>query len=257
MVQKRSNHSLPSKKVVSAVLVGMMALSSGTAVFADTPATTGASVTAASVGQFSDVKSGFWAEKHIYKLAAQGIILGDKGLFRPNDYVTQQEAVTMAIRFAGLQNKLSTDTAVALPENVVVNNYFKPYVALAFQQSMLNKASESAATGQKGTWGERKASREWITEVLVRALGKESQASAAASKATTFADNGKISASKRGFVNVALELGLTNGVDGNRFDPQGSVTRAQLATFFSRAEAYNNIKYDNSAEGIITGLSDN
>jgi hypothetical protein len=257
MVQKRSNHSLPSKKVVSAVLVGMMALSSGTAVFADTPATTGASVTAASVGQFSDVKSGFWAEKHIYKLAAQGIILGDKGLFRPNDYVTQQEAVTMAIRFAGLQNKLSTDTAVALPENVVVNNYFKPYVALAFQQSLLNKASESAATGQKGTWGERKASREWITEVLVRALGKESQASAAASKATTFADNGKISASKRGFVNVALELGLTNGVDGNRFDPQGSVTRAQLATFFSRAEAYNNIKYDNSAEGIITGLSDN
>ncbi|GIO59095.1 S-layer homology domain-containing protein [Paenibacillus cineris] len=257
MVQKRSNHSLPSKKVVSAVLVGMMALSSGTAVFADTPATTGASVTAASAGQFSDVKSGFWAEKHIYKLAAQGIILGDKGLFRPNDYVTQQEAVTMAIRFAGLQNKLSTDTAVALPENVVVNNYFKPYVALAFQQSLLNKASESAATGQKGTWGERKASREWITEVLVRALGKESQASAAASKATTFADNGKISASKRGFVNVALELGLTNGVDGNRFDPQGSVTRAQLATFFSRAEAYNNIKYDNSAEGIITGLSDN
>lgn len=257
MVQKRSNHSLPSKKVVSAVLVGMMALSSGTAVFADTPATTGASVTATSVGQFSDVKSGFWAEKHIYKLAAQGIILGDKGLFRPNDYVTQQEAVTMAIRFAGLQNKLSTDTAVALPENVVVNNYFKPYVALAFQQSLLNKTSESAATAQKGTWGERKASREWITEVLVRALGKESQASAAASKATTFADNGKISASKRGFVNVALELGLTNGVDGNRFDPQGSVTRAQLATFFSRAEAYNNIKYDNSAEGIITGLSDN
>ncbi|MBB3127736.1 hypothetical protein FHS19_002390 [Paenibacillus rhizosphaerae] len=257
MVHKRSNHSLPSKKVVSAVLVGMMALSSGTAVFADTQTTTGASVTAASVGQFSDVKSGFWAEKHIYKLAAQGIILGDKGLFRPNDYVTQQEAVTMAIRFAGLQNKLSTDTAVALPENVVVNNYFKPYVALAFQQSLLNKTSESAATGQKGTWGERKASREWITEVLVRALGKESEASAAASKATTFADNSKISASKRGFVNVALELGLTNGVDGNRFDPQGSVTRAQLATFFSRAEAHNNIKYDNSAEGIITGLSDN
>ncbi|WP_136606098.1 S-layer homology domain-containing protein [Paenibacillus dokdonensis] len=256
MVSKRSNSSSHSKKVVSAVIVGMMALGTGTAVFADTTATTtSASVTAS--GLFSDVKSGYWAEKHIYKLASQGILLGNNGLFRPNDSVTQQEAVTMAIRFAGLEDKISNNSAVALPANLQVNNYFKPYVALALQQNLLDKTSENAAVNSKEIWGERKASREWITEVLIRALGKESDAASMASKATTFADNGKISASKRGFVNAALELGLTNGVDGNRFDPQGSVTRAQLATFFSRAEALNGVKYNNSAEGIVTGLGTN
>lgn len=40
-----------------------------------------------------------------------------------------------------------------------------------------------------------------------------------------------MSANKRGYINVAVDLGLANGLDGNRFDPQGAVTRAQLATF--------------------------
>ncbi|MWV42044.1 S-layer homology domain-containing protein [Paenibacillus sp. HJL G12] len=255
MVSKRSNSTSHSKKVVSAVIVGMMALGTGTAVFADTATPTSASVTAS--GLFSDVKSGFWAEKHIYKLASQGILLGNNGLFRPNDSVTQQEAVTMAIRFAGLEDKINNNAAISLPANMQVNNYFKPYVALALQHNLLDKTSENAAVDSKQTWGERKASREWITEVLVRALGKEADASSLASKATTFADNSKISASKRGFVNEALELGLTNGVDGNRFDPQGSVTRAQLATFFSRAESFNDVKYNNSTEGIVTALDTN
>lgn len=52
---------------------------------------------------FSDVNLGFWAEKHIHKLAALDILKGNNGKFRPNDDVTQQEAITMAIRFMGLQ----------------------------------------------------------------------------------------------------------------------------------------------------------
>ncbi|WP_339324407.1 S-layer homology domain-containing protein [Paenibacillus sp. FSL W8-0194] len=257
MVKRRSNSSSHSKKVVSAVIAGMMVMGSGTAVFADNASNNTAAQSTAASALFKDVKSGYWAEKHIYKLASQSILLGNNGLFRPNDNVTQQEAVTMAIRFAGLEGKVDKNASVALPSNMQVNNYFKPYVALAIQQNLLDKTSENAASDSKQTWGERKASREWITEVLIRALGKESQAAALASKATNFADNGKISAAKRGFVNAALELGLTNGVEGNRFDPQGSVTRAQLATFFSRAEAYNDVKYANTAEGVVTGLSSN
>ncbi|MDR0270682.1 S-layer homology domain-containing protein [Paenibacillus sp.] len=253
---RRSNSSSHSKKVVSAVIVGMMAFGPGAAVFADTAVNTTSQSVVAN-GLFSDVKSGYWAEKHIYKLASQGILLGNNGLFRPNDSVTQQEAVTMAIRFAGLEDRINKDVAVALPPNMQVNNYYKPYAALAIQENLLDKTSENVAVKAKENWGERKASREWITEVLVRALGKESDAAALASKATTFADNSKISAGKRGFVNEALELGLTNGLEGNRFDPQGTVTRAQLATFFSRAESFTNVSYNNTVVGIVTGLSSN
>ena len=84
--QKRSNRPLNaySTKAVSVVLAGTMVFGGASAVFADNAATTAApaaaTTTAASVGIFSDVKTGFWAEKHIYKLASQGLVVGNNGL---------------------------------------------------------------------------------------------------------------------------------------------------------------------------------
>lgn len=243
-----------STKAVSAVMAGAMIFGGASAVFADTATTT--STTTQAVGIFKDVKTGFWAEKHIYKLASQGIVVGNNGLFRPGDSVTQQEAVLMALRFMKLQDKVDTTSAVALPTDFKVTNYYKDYVVLAFQQGLLDKATEMAPDNLKTSWGERKASREWIAELLIRALGKSADAAVAASEPTGFADDAKVSASKRGYINVAVELGLANGLDGNRFDPQGAVTRAQLATFFSRAEAHNSVEYDNTVSGTISQLKD-
>lgn len=262
--QKRLKHSIQSYsvKAVSAVLAGAMALGGAGAAFADTSAA-GASTAAvttqtaaASAGIFSDVKTGFWAEKHIYKLASQGIVVGNNGLFRPGDSVTQQEAVLMALRFMKQQGNVNASTDVVLPSAFLVTNYYKPYVVLAFQQGLLDKTVEMAADNLKTSWGERKASREWIAELLVRALGQNAAAAAAAGEPTGFADDAKVSASKRGYINTAVDLGLANGLDGNRFDPQGAVTRAQLATFFSRAESHNTLEYDNTAKGIVSAIKD-
>ncbi|NQX44751.1 S-layer homology domain-containing protein [Paenibacillus tritici] len=251
-----------SVKAVSAVLAGAMVLGGAGTAFADnssTGATVGAAAPQTAVqagGIFSDVKTGFWAEKHIYKLATQGIVVGNNGLFRPGDSVTQQEAVLMALRFMKLQGNVNTSADVALPNDFLVTNYYKPYVILAFQQGLLDKTTEMAADNLKNSWGERKASREWVAELLIRALGKGASASAAAGKPTGFADDAKVSANKRGYINTAVELGLANGLTGNRFDPQGAVTRAQLATFFSRAEAHNTLDYDNTFKGTISSLKD-
>lgn len=239
-------------------MAGAMIFGGASAVFADTATTTATTTTNAtqSVGVFKDVKTGFWAEKHIIKLASQGIVVGNNGLFRPGDPVTQQEAVLMALRFVKLQDKVDSTSAVALPTDFKVSNYYKDYVVLAFQQGLLDKATEMAPDNLKNSWGERKASREWIAELLVRALGKGSDAAVAATQPTGFADDAKVSANKRGYINVAVNLKLANGLDGNRFDPQGAVTRAQLATFFSRAEAHNSIEYDNTITGSVSQLKD-
>lgn len=246
-----------SAKAVSALLAGTMVLGGAGAAFADNTSTgAGATPSQSAVtasGIFSDVKAGFWAEKHIYKLAGQGIVVGNNGLFRPGDSVTQQEAVLMALRFMKLQGNVNTNTDVALPNDFLVTNYYKPYVILAFQQGLLDKSTEMAADNLKTSWGERKASREWVAELLIRALGKSA---GGASGPTGFADDAKISANKRGYVNAAVELGLANGLTGNRFDPQGAVTRAQLATFFSRAEAHNTLEYDNTFKGTVSALKD-
>ncbi|AWB46932.1 S-layer homology domain-containing protein [Paenibacillus sp. CAA11] len=240
------------------MLVTLMFITGGSAAFAaeTTTKTTQSAVTqsATTSSIFSDVKSGYWAEKHIFKLAAQGIILGDNGKFRPNDYVTQQEAVTIAIRFMNAEGSLNSGAASAKLKS---GNYFKPYIALAIQNKLIDENEEVAATGAKESWGEKKATREWIAKILVRALGKESEAKAAAGRGTTFTDNSKISADARGYVNTALDLNLTKGVDNNRFDPQGSVSRAQIAAFFSRAQGYIKPGYTNVFEGVVTSLKDN
>ncbi|WP_150273666.1 S-layer homology domain-containing protein [Paenibacillus tepidiphilus] len=266
--QKKLKPTLKSytSKVASAALAGAMVFGGAGAAFADTAAaaqtsqtaqSTQTTTTAAPAGAFSDVKTGFWAEKHIYKLAAQGIVVGNNGLFRPGDSVTQQEAVLMALRFMKLTGNVDTSTNVVLPANFEVSNYYKPYVVLALQQGLLDKSTEMAESNLKTAWGTRKASREWVAELLVRSLGKTADASSVATLPTGFADDAKVSASKRGYINTAVKLGLANGLDGNRFDPQGAVTRAQLATFLSRAEAQHSIVYDNTVSGTISSLQGN
>ncbi|MBP1999609.1 hypothetical protein J2Z69_000628 [Paenibacillus shirakamiensis] len=257
MSYKRS-YMRQTQKAMSAMLVTAISLSGGTAAFAatsTTPVTTAVPNTTVSTGIFTDVTNGYWAEKHIYKLAAQGIILGDKGKFRPNDNITQQEAVALAIRFMNAGSKLPATPSV--PDKLKTGVYFKPYVALALELKLLDSTEELAATSAKDNWGEKKASREWIAKILVRALGKDADAKAAATKQTTFADNNKISVGAKGAVNVAVDLGLAKGVEGNRFDPLGLVTRAQIAAFFGRGQAYVNPGYANVYEGIVTALSNN
>ncbi|WP_106767900.1 S-layer homology domain-containing protein [Paenibacillus faecalis] len=255
MVSKRSKH-YHSKKVVSAVMAGLMVLGAGASAVAVDIAPAAANAAAPGVKLFNDVKSGYWGEKYIYKLAAQGIVTGNNGKFRPNDPVTQQEAVTMAIRFLDLQVNDSTGASTALPTNMKVNNFFIPYVELALQENLLDKKKESKYSDSKVTWGAKKATREWVTEVLVRSIGRTSDAQAAKSKATGFADHDKISPDRVGYVSVAVDLGLAQGVSGNKFDPQGEVTRAQIATFFSRAQAYIDVNYDNQYEGYVTSIGD-
>ncbi|NMO97980.1 S-layer homology domain-containing protein [Paenibacillus lemnae] len=251
MLLRRNKHH--SKKVVSAVMAGLMVMGSGSV--AAYAAGENTSITAGAPNLFSDVANGYWGEKYIYQLAAQGIVMGNNGKFRPNDPVTQQEAVTMAIRFLNMNVSVSTGTSTALPTNMKVNNYFVPYVQLALQQSLLDRKKESDYKDEKVIWGANKASREWITEVLIRSIGRTSDANAAMNQATGFADNAKISVDRLGYVNAAVELGLAKGVNGNKFDPQGAVTRAQLATFFSRAQAYIDAQYENQYEGYVTSIS--
>lgn len=140
------------------MLAGAIAFGGAGTAFAETAVTPSATSTtttqtaAAASSIFSDVKTGFWAEKHIYKLASQGIVVGNNGLFRPGDSVTQQEAVLMALRFMKLQDNVDSATDVVLPTNFEVNNYYKPYVVLAFQSGLLDKTAEMAADNLKTSW---------------------------------------------------------------------------------------------------------
>ncbi|PZD93591.1 hypothetical protein DNH61_23525 [Paenibacillus sambharensis] len=253
------------KLLISTIICSM--LSSGAA-YAETAGTTkGAAstegtVTAPASGSvsmlFSDVAAGHWAEKHIGKLSLQGIVKGNNGKFRPADSVTQQEAVVMAIRFLGLEDEV--DAAVmSFPESFRVGNYYTSYAALAFQKGLLEQETEmkAAAADSSSDWGSKPATREWITKLVVRAIGEQEKAAAMSGSAPAFHDAALADSSYNGYINAAVSLGLVNGVSANRFDPKGLVNRAMMATLLSRAEAKYPVNYEGQSQGVISAVSDN
>src|SRR5690606_41601071 len=71
---------------------------------------------------------------------------------------------------------------------------------------------------------------------LVRALGLESEALAAAGQALPFADAATIPTDIRGYVYVANQRGFITGFTDNTFQTRGHVTRSQIATILARAD---------------------
>ncbi|MFB9330532.1 S-layer homology domain-containing protein [Paenibacillus aurantiacus] len=224
---------------------------------ASTTSTTAANVQATATAGFSDVSAAHWAAKHIAKLASQGIVKGINGQFKPNDNITHQEAVVMAIRFIGKESEVNPDSAVVFAAGFEVSTYFKPYVTKAFELGLLDRDEEFklAQDNPDTAWGSAKASREWVTKLIVKAINEQKNAESLASSASSFQDSAKIGSNYVGYVNAGVELQLIKGVTAEKFDPKGFITRASIATIFSRAEAKYTVKYAGQAGGIATKLS--
>ncbi|MFC5403748.1 S-layer homology domain-containing protein [Cohnella soli] len=211
---------------------------------------------------FKDVVVGHWAEKHITKLAMQNILKGvAPGQFNPNNSVSRQEAVIIALRFMGIEDEVNKSGAIILPSALIVKDDYKAYIQLAMQKGILNRDEEIAlATKEKGKeWGKSAATREWFTRLLVRSIGKDADARAAANRATSFPDDSSIDPLMRGYVNVGVGSELINGVPAvnssgakiTKFDPTAALTRATASTLFSRAEAKLAVAYSGQVTGTL------
>lgn len=207
---------------------------------------------------FSDVPAGHWAEKHITKLALQGILKGGtNGKFSPNNSVSRQEAVIIALRFMGIADDASSADASILPSLLKVKVDYTKYLNLAIKKKIILAAEEVAlAEKEKGKeWGSSPATREWMTRLLVRAIGKDAEAKQQATQATSFGDDAKIDAVLRGYVNVAVSTGLVTGVTTTKFDPTGTVIRATASTLFSRAESKISAAYNGQVSGVLLAIT--
>lgn len=250
------------KKTSKQIVIGALAVSliagSGMAI----PGNSVAAAAALST-PFTDISVGHWAEKHIAKLALQGIIegysaAGNTYIFSPNKSVSQEEAVLMALRFAGLANKVDKNSSVGFPDSFKVSNYFKSYILLAFQEGLLDQSEEYdlASKNTKVAWGTKPASREWVTKLMVRAIGKDSEAVSLQNAASTFSDAAQVNSLYKGYVNLASKLELVKGVTTVKFDPKADVNRASLATMFSRAEKLYPVHYEGQTSGIVSRITD-
>lgn len=252
------------KKIMTGALAFTLVTGAGTALLS-TPIPVSAEDAAATKAlPFTDMPNGHWAEKHVAKLSLQGIITGyynegtDTYTFRPEKSISQQEAVLLALRFAGLDDQADDDSLIVFGEHFTVGEFYKKYIELAFSEELLDRDEEYqlASADPDTEWGSKPASREWVTKLIVKAIGHEAAASQLENAPSHFTDAGNVQARYKGYVNAAYQLGLIKGVTDTEFAPQNAVNRASLATLFSRAQSSFPVDYPGQVSGIVSNLDE-
>ncbi|REK77195.1 S-layer homology domain-containing protein [Paenibacillus paeoniae] len=249
------------KKIMTGALALTLVTGSGSAVLSTPVAVHAAAITAST--PFLDVNAGHWAEKHIAKLYFQGIIDGYKNTadgtatFKPEKSVSQQEAVLMALRFAGLIDKAPTNSLIIFDQSFVVSEFFKSYIELAFTEGLLDREEEYglAKADTEIAWGSKPASREWVTKLIVKAIKQQAVASQLQNAGSPFQDASSINNRYKGYVNAAFQLGLVKGMTETTFEPAKTITRASLATLFSRAQSSYPVGYAGQQSGVVSELT--
>ncbi|MEC0269879.1 S-layer homology domain-containing protein [Paenibacillus anseongense] len=248
-----------NKKLASAILSSLIVTSlAGTPVLA-TDSTSGTSKNNVKLS-FPDVKSDYWGIRHISKLAIEGIIEGyEDGAYRAENSVSQQDVLIMAVRMMGLQDEVNNMTSTTVfPDFMLVDSYARNYVAVALQKGLITNEEEkerSSGDKSKENWGQRKATREWVAEIVIRAIGKGAFAQSLSQTQTTFNDNSSISATSLGYVNAAVALKVVDGFEDGTFQPKGAVTRAQMAAFLSRSQKELTSLPAHAKKGYLTTLT--
>lgn len=191
----------------------------------------GRALRAAAAPAFSDLQA-HWARSDVERLAALGIIEGDRaGRFEPDRPVTRAEMAAMLVRM------LSRDPARGLAPQTSSRPSFGDVAANARDFADVEKAvAYGLVRGSAGRFRPGDAvTREEMAAMLVRALGLEEAARAAAGATPPYADAGDLAAWARGYVTVAGRQGLLKGVGAGIFAPKAHATRAQAAAAILRA----------------------
>lgn len=166
--------------------------------------------------KFRDMNKAEWAKKAVVNLANAGIVSGDEnGNFRPNDYISREEFVTMLVRAAKKYNENASCDFTDVPKTA----WFYSYVASASEYGMVHGISEdSFGAGLALT-------RQDMAVLCLRAKGDVAKVR----EAVSFADGDEIADYAKDSVSRLYMAGAVNGMGDNKFVPLGNATRAECA----------------------------
>ncbi len=174
---------------------------------------------------FTDIKN-HWAEDNIIFVASRGLLTGTgNNQFSPNMGMTRGMFVTALGRLAGIDpDSYKTGKFT----DVKADAYYAPYVNWAAEKGIVN--GTTATTFSPDT----NITREQMAVIMANYAKKLGYDLPAAHEAVTFADNAQISGWAAKEVKAMQQAGILAGKGGNRFDPKGTATRAEVATVLRR-----------------------
>ena len=188
---------------------------------------------------FTDMQ-GHWAQEDVEYLAGLGIVKGTSATtFAPAQKMTACEALLFCSRATGVsaadKKQIAADRAdqlkEILPENVY--SWAEEEMAVCLETGIIS-VTELEAMCSSGALL-KSITRESLSMYLVRAMQLEPMAKNLTNYSMSFADTASISQALRPYVYLLNTYGIVQGNTANQFMPQGSLTRAEMATMLRRA----------------------
>ena len=174
---------------------------------------------------FTDI-TGHWAADNILFVASRGLLSGiSETTFSPDTGMTRGMFVTALGRLAGI-NPGSYQTGKFT--DVKVDAYYAPYVNWAAQNGIVEGVTATTFTPDTNI------NREQMAVIMANYAKKLGYDLPQTLKAVTFADNANISSWAKDAVRAMQQAGILAGKNGNKFDPKGTATRAEVATVLRR-----------------------
>ncbi len=191
---------------------------------------------------FSDVtkESHSWAYDQIAEMTEMKIINGfEDGTFRPQEGVTRIDSLLLISRILGVNDpteskivELAEDKHFATVNLLKYPNYQKNLAYILYRNMLEPSALQSFL---KNDLGKQPLKRYEAAVLMVKMANAEDELLKEKDVKLTFADAESIPEVARPHVFYCYQHGLMKGVEDNKFDPNGTVTRAQMAVLLYNA----------------------
>ncbi len=197
-----------------------------------------------------------WALEAIESMAEEGIIKGyETGKFEPAKTVSKLESLVLVSRILGFNddgNKALATAAWDIYGDTISDyelNFGENEVAYLMVKGVLTADELDEYLSEHSRNDGLK--RYEVAIVLTKALNATSDLTNESVDELSFEDNSDIPASAKKFVAYMVKIGLMKGMDGNRFAPNDSVTRAQAALMLYNMQGMTDYTY---ANGIVSSF---
>lgn len=175
--------------------------------------------------KFTDIAN-HWGKENIQFVVSRGLFSGTSNTtFSPNSAMTRGMFVTALGRLAEADVSKYTKSSFS---DVTAGAYYMGYVEWATKNGIVK------GIGNGKFAPDQSITREQMAVIMVNYAKEIGFTLPEVHAETTFADNAKISSYAKDVVKAMQMAGVISGKDGNKFDPQGTATRAEVSAVLKR-----------------------
>ncbi|EHL17146.1 hypothetical protein HMPREF9628_02242, partial [Peptoanaerobacter stomatis] len=175
--------------------------------------------------RFDDIKN-HWAKDFIEYVAGRGLITGStKTTFSPDENMTRGMLVATLGRLAGVNGKNYDTNSFS---DVQKDSPYRPYIEWAYSKGIVYGIGDGTFAPDKSITREEMAV---IFERYAKATGYHIPVNR---QANIYADKENIGSEYKEAVTAMQQSGIMMGIDGNKFNPKGTATRAEVSAMLSR-----------------------